>query len=94
MEEWALTQLPEQHKSPRQTFKLNEQKTARNLVVNLDRRRQVLTSKLANALSKEGSLLSSRATPMPIRVVDPETGDAKVFIGTYLRSRTALFQDQ
>ena len=38
-------QLPDQHKSPRQTFKLNEQKTARNPVVKLDRRHQVLTSK-------------------------------------------------
>ena len=84
MEEWALMQLPEQHKSPRQTFKLNEQKTARNLAVNLDRRRQVLTFKLANALSKGVSLLNSRATPMPIHVVDPETGDAKVFTVTYL----------
>ena len=52
MEEWALTQLLEQHKSPRQTFKLNEQKTARNLVVNLDRRHRALTFKLASALSK------------------------------------------
>ena len=79
MEEWALTQLPEQHKSPRQTFKLNKQRTARNLVVNLDRRHQVLTSKLASALSKGGSLLSSRATPMPTRVVVPEPGDAIIF---------------
>ena len=89
-----LTQLPEQHKSRRQTFKLNEQKTARNLLVNLDRRRQVLTFKLANALSKGGSPLSSRATPMLIHVVDPETGDAKVFTETYLRFGTALFQDK
>ena len=91
MEEWALTQLPEQHKSPRQTFKLNKQRTARNLVVNLDRRHQVLTSKLARARSKGGRPLSSRATLMPIHVVDRETGDANASIEGYLRSDITLF---
>ena len=93
MEEWALTQLPEQHKSPRQMFKLNKQRTARNLVVNLDRKHQVLKSKLASALSKEGSLLRSRATLMPIHVVDPETGDANAFIESYNISDITLFKD-